>query len=129
MFQIIFEFLQTPLLNLGRYFRSDDYCLYLLAFILVLPWSKWGSVVGAVFNPILQTLSVENIEFFKTVLVKDILFVNNSKIYLTFGVVGSTLSLIIVMLLFCKSKRITELGKLSLVPGILESMNQSYLGY
>lgn len=38
--------------------------------------------------------------------------------FATFGGAGSTLSLVIAMILFCKSKRITELGKLSLVPGI-----------
>jgi PTS system cellobiose-specific IIC component len=39
-------------------------------------------------------------------------------LFATFGGCGSTLSLIIAMLLFCKSKRIKELGKLSLVPGL-----------
>lgn len=38
--------------------------------------------------------------------------------FATFGGGGSTLSLLIVMLLVCKSRRIRELGKLSLLPGI-----------
>ena len=79
VFQIIFEFLQTPLLNLG-----DTLGAMVVAYIFLhLFWFfgvNGGSVVGAVFNPILQTLSAGNIAG--------------------------------------KSKRITNLGKLSFVPGI-----------
>lgn len=39
-------------------------------------------------------------------------------LFATFGGCGSALSLMIAMLLFCRSKRIRELGKLSLVPGL-----------
>ena len=63
--QIIFEFLQTPLLNLG-----DTLGAMVIAYIFLhFFWFfgvNGGSVVGAVFNPILQTLSLENMEFFKT---------------------------------------------------------------
>ena len=63
VFQIIFEFLQTPLLNLG-----DTLGAMVVAYIFLhLFWFfgiNGGSVVGAVFNPILQTLSAENILFF-----------------------------------------------------------------
>lgn len=41
-----------------------------------------------------------------------------SNFFTGFGGGGSTLSLVIVMLLFCKSERITKLGKLSIIPGI-----------
>src|SRR5690625_7071717 len=40
-------------------------------------------------------------------------------LFATFGGAGSTLSLLIAMFLFCKSKRITELGKLSILPGFV----------
>ena len=118
VFQIIFEFLQTPLLNLG-----DTLGAMIIAYIFLhLFWFfgvNGGSVVGAVFNPILQTLSIENIEFFKTGLGEGhIICQQFQDLFATFGGCGSTLSLIIAMLLFCKSKRITNLGKLSLVPGI-----------
>ncbi|MGC3613009.1 PTS transporter subunit EIIC, partial [Enterococcus faecalis] len=36
----------------------------------------------------------------------------------TFGGAGSTLSLIIVMVFFCKSQRIKKLSQLSLIPGV-----------
>jgi PTS system cellobiose-specific IIC component len=39
-------------------------------------------------------------------------------LFATFGGCGSTLSLLIAMLFFCKSKRVKELGKLALIPGV-----------
>ncbi|MCR6515944.1 MAG: PTS sugar transporter subunit IIC [Clostridium sp.] len=118
VFTIIFQFLQTPLLNIG-----DTLGAMVIAYIFLhLFWFfgiNGGSVVGAVFNPILQTLSVENLEFFKTGIGEgNIICQQFQDLFATFGGAGSTLSLIIAMLFFCKSKRITELGKLSLVPGI-----------
>lgn len=118
VFAIIFEFLQTPLLNIG-----DTVGAMVIAYIFLhLFWFfgiNGGSVVGAVFNPILQTLSAENLEFFKTGIGEgNIICQQFQDLFATFGGAGSTLSLIIAMLFFCKSKRITELGKLSLVPGI-----------
>ena len=41
-----------------------------------------------------------------------------SNFFTNFGGGGSTLSLVICMLLFCKSERIKVLGRLSIVPGI-----------
>ena len=117
-FQIIFEFLQTPLLNLG-----DTLGAMVIAYIFLhFFWFfgvNGGSVVGAVFNPILQTLSLENMEFFKTGIGEGhIICQQFQDLFATFGGAGSTLSLVIAMVLFCKSKRISQLGKLALVPGI-----------
>jgi PTS system cellobiose-specific IIC component len=118
VFEIIFEFLQTPLLNLGNTLGA-----MVIAYIFLhLFWFfgiNGGSVVGAVFNPILQTLSAENLEFFKTGMGQgNIINQQFQDLFATFGGCGSTLSLIIGMLLFCKSKRIKDLGALALVPGI-----------
>ncbi len=85
-----------------------------------------GSVVGAVFNPILQTLALENLNLYREVGAAGYTVQNGAHIisqqfqdlFATFGGAGSTLSLLIAMLLFCRSKRIKDLGKLSLVPGI-----------
>ncbi len=117
-FQLIFEFLQTPLLNLG-----DTLGAMVIAYIFLhFFWFfgvNGGSVVGAVFNPILQTLSLENLDFFRTgVGSGHIICQQFQDLFATFGGAGSTLSLVIAMIWFCKSKRITQLGKLSLVPGI-----------
>lgn len=118
VFTIIFEFLQTPLLNIGGTLGA-----MVIAYIFLhLFWFfgiNGGSVVGAVFNPILQTLSVENVEFFKTGVGQgNIICQQFQDLFATFGGAGSTLSLVIAMLFFCKSKRITELGKLSTIPAI-----------
>ncbi|WP_416325074.1 PTS sugar transporter subunit IIC [[Eubacterium] hominis] len=124
-FTFIFTFLQTPLLGLG-----DTLGAMIIAYIFLhLFWFfgvNGGSVVGAVFNPILQTLALDNLNLFKEVGQAGFTVGNGAHIisqqfqdlFATFGGCGSTLSLLIAMLLFCKSKRITELGKLALVPGI-----------
>ena len=124
-FTFIFTFLQTPLLGLG-----DTLGAMIIAYIFLhLFWFfgvNGGSVVGAVFNPILQTLALDNLNLFREVGAQGYTVANGAHIisqqfqdlFATFGGCGSTLSLLIAMLFFCKSKRITELGKLSLVPGI-----------
>lgn len=112
VFQIIFEFLQTPFLNLG-----DTLGAMVIAYIFLhIFWFfgvNGGSVVGAVFNPILQTLSAGNVAGEHHIICQQF-----QDLFATFGGAGSTLSLVIAMLLFCKSKRIKNLGKMSLVPGI-----------
>lgn len=112
VFQIIFEFLQTPLLNLG-----DTLGAMVIAYIFLHIFWFFGvngrSVVGAVFNPILQTLSAGNVAGEHHIICQQF-----QDLFATFGGAGSTLSLVIAMLLFCKSKRIKNLGKMSLVPGI-----------
>jgi PTS system cellobiose-specific IIC component len=118
VFVIVFKFLQLPLMNLG-----DTLGAMVIAYIFLhLFWFfgvNGGSVVGAVYNPILQTLTAENLEFFKTGVGQGhIINQQFQDLFATFGGCGSTLSLLIAMLLFCKSKRIKELGKLALIPGI-----------
>lgn len=123
-FTFIFTFLQTPLLGLG-----DTLGAMVIAYIFLHLFWFFGvngsSVVGAVFNPILQTLALENLNLYREVGVQGYTVANGAHIisqqfqdlFATWGGCGSTLSLLIAMLLFCKSKRITELGKLALIPG------------
>lgn len=112
VFQIIFEFLQTPLLNIG-----DTLGAMVIAYIFLhIFWFfgvNGGSVVGAVFNPILQTLSAGNVAGEHHIICQQF-----QDLFATFGGAGSTLSLVIAMVIFCKSQRIKKLGKMSLVPGI-----------
>ena len=117
-FTIVFTFLQVPLLNLG-----DTLGAMVIAYIFLhLFWFfgiNGGAVVGAVFNPILQTLSMENLEYFRTGVGQGhIICQQFQDFFATFGGCGSTLSLIIAMLIFCKSARIKQLSKLALIPGI-----------
>ena len=107
-FNFIFTILQTPLLiayiflHFFWFFGVND-----------------GSVVGAVFNPILQTLSADNLAAFQAGQpLPNIISQQFQDLFATFGGCGSTLSLLIAMLLFCHSKRIKELGKLAFIPGV-----------
>ena len=75
--------------------------------------------MGAVFNPILQTLSADNLAAFQAgQALPNIISQQFQDLFATFGGCGSTLSLLIAMLLFCHSKRIKELGKLAFIPGV-----------
>ena len=117
-FDFMFTILQVPLLKLGNTLPA-----MVIAYIFLhLFWFfgvNGGSVVAAVFNPILQTLSAENLAAYQAgAPIPNIICQQFQDLFATFGGCGSALSLMIAMLLFCRSKRIRELGKLSLVPGL-----------
>lgn len=117
-FNFIFTILQTPLLKLGNTLPAMVIAYIFLHFFWFFGVNG-GSVVGAVFNPILQTLSAENLAAFQAgAVLPNIISQQFQDLFATFGGCGSTLSLLIAMLLFCRSKRVKELGKLALIPGI-----------
>ncbi len=117
-FNFIFQILQIPLLSLG----NTLWAMVIAYIFLHLFWFvgvNGGSVVGAVYNPILQTLAAQNLAAFKNgEPIPNIISQQFQDLFATFGGAGSTLSLLIAMLIFCKSKRVKSLGKLSLAPGI-----------
>lgn len=117
-FEFVYTILQTPLTNLG-----DSLGAMLIAYLFLhIFWFfgvNGGSVVGAVYNPVLRVLSLENFDAFqKGEPLPHIITGQFQDMFATFGGCGSTLSLVIVMLLICKSKRTKELSKLSVVPAI-----------
>ncbi len=117
-FNFIFTILQTPLLKLGNTLPAMVIAYIFLHFFWFFGVNG-GSVVGAVFNPILQTLSAENLAAFSAgAALPNIISQQFQDLFATFGGCGSTLSLLIAMLLFCRSKRVKELGKLAFIPGI-----------
>lgn len=117
-FNFVFVILQTPLLKLGNTLPAMVIAYIFLHFFWFFGVNG-GSVVGAVFNPILQTLSAENLAALQAgQAIPNIISQQFQDLFATFGGAGSTLSLLIAMLLFCRSKRVKELGKLALVPGI-----------
>lgn len=117
-FNFVFTILQTPLLSLGNTLGAMVIAYIFLHFFWFFGVNG-GSVVGAVFNPILQTLAAENLVALKAgTEIPNIISQQFQDLFATFGGAGSTLSLLIAMLLFCKSKRVKELGKLAFIPGI-----------
>ena len=117
-FNFVFVILQTPLLKLGNTLPAMVIAYIFLHFFWFFGVNG-GSVVGAVFNPILQTLSAENLAALQAgQAMPNIICQQFQDLFATFGGAGSTLSLLIAMLRCCRSKRVKELGKLALVPGI-----------
>lgn len=116
--EFIYKFLQMPLLHLGNSLGAMVIAYIFLHFFWFFGING-GSVVGAVYNPILKILSAQNLEAFKVGAdIPNIITGQFQDMFATFGGAGSTLSLLIAMVLICKSKRIKSLGKLSALPGI-----------
>lgn len=113
---IIFNLLQMPLLSLGNTLGAMIVAYIFLHFFWFFGING-SSVVGAVFNPVLRALSMENLEAYKAhTEIPNIITGQFQDMFATFGGAGSTLSLVIVMVLFCKSQRIKKLSQLSIVP-------------
>ncbi|EOS7779105.1 PTS cellobiose transporter subunit IIC [Enterococcus hirae] len=114
--EILFKFLQTPLLSLGNTLGAMIIAYLFLHFFWFFGING-SSDVGAVFNPVLRALSIENLNAFKDGHeIPNIITGQFQDMFATFGGGGSTLSLI--MILVCKSQRVKKLSQLSLVPGI-----------
>lgn len=117
-FTFVYDVLQVPLLRVGDTLGSMVFAYIILHFLWFFGVNG-GSVVGAVYNPILQTLSLENIDFFTNgVGEPNIITQQFQDLFATFGGAGSTLSLVVLMILVAKSARLKDLGKLSIGAGI-----------
>lgn len=116
--KFIFNFLQIPLLKLGATLPAMIVAYLFLHFFWFFGING-SSVVGAVYNPILKALSVENLDAFQAGQpLPNIITGQFQDMFATFGGGGSTLSLILAIVLICKSKRVKKIGQLSLLPGI-----------
>ena len=119
-FTFIYTFLQTPLQAAGGTVWAEA-IIFLFAHLLWFVGIHGTNVTGSVMLPILTALSAEN----QAALtagnalpnIINLQFENN---FASFGGAGSTLSLLIAALIVCRSKRIRELAKLSLAPGIFQ---------
>jgi PTS system cellobiose-specific IIC component len=118
MHNLIFEVLQTPLKGVGNTLTAQ--LIYGLACTVFWVFGINGpAVANSVFGPVTKVLTMENLDAFQNGADLPNIFTDPfSNFFTNWGGGGSTLSLVIVMILFCKSQRIKQLGKLSLVPGI-----------
>ena len=114
----IFKILQEPLVGFGK----TDFYLPISRTMSSLFWFfgiNGPAVTNTIFTPIGRALTNENLAFFEQGLRGPNIYTNPfSNFFGGWGGGGSTLSLVIVMLLFAKSQRLKKLGQLSIVPGI-----------
>ena len=117
-FSFIYSFLQIPLQNLGGTVFAQA-GVYLFAHFLWFFGIHGTNITDAVYAPILLSLSEQNSAAIAAGL-EPMNIINHQfqACFAKYGGAGSTLSLVIAMMLFCKSKRITMLGRLSIAPGI-----------
>lgn len=117
-FSFVYKILQIPLQRVGDSLGAMV-GVYLFAHVLWFFGIHGTNITDSIFRPILYTLSAENLAAL-TVGEKLPHIINTQfqDLFATYGGGGSTLSLLIVILILAKSKRMKELGKLAVIPGI-----------
>lgn len=114
----IYTVLQAPLMGVGNSLGAQ--IVYVVSCSVFWFFGINGpAVANSVFSPIFRTLSMENLAAFEAGLPLPHIYTGQFvDLFQTFGGGGSTLSLVILMVTVCKSERIKQLGKLSIIPGI-----------
>lgn len=117
-YNFIYSILQAPLKNVGNSMPS----VLLYNFLASLLWCfgiNGPTITNSVWSPIFFVLTQDNLAAFQNKLPLPHIYTQPFiDIFTTYGGGGSTLSLLIVMFAACRSKRIRELGKLAILPGI-----------
>lgn len=118
VFTFIYSFLQIPLQNLGGTVFAQA-GVYLFAHFLWFFGIHGTNITDSVYNPILLALSAENLEAITAGLpAPNIINAQFQSLFATIGGGGCTLSLLIAILIFCKSERLQKLARLCIAPGI-----------
>lgn len=114
----IYTVLQAPLMGVGNSLGAQ--IVYVVSCSIFWFFGINGpAVANSVFSPIFRTLSMENLAAFEAGLPLPHIYTGQFvDLFQTFGGGGSTLSLVILMMTICKSQRIKQLGRLSIIPGI-----------
>ena len=117
-FTCIYSMLQTPLTMLGG-------TVWALAIAYIIQGIFWffgingSNITSPIFTPILTALTLENQAAFAAgTALPNIINREFDAFFALFGGGGSTLSLLIVIFLFCNSRRAKDIAKISIVPGI-----------
>ena len=117
-FEFIFRFLQQPLLVLGNTLGAVIVAMGFQHFFWFFGING-GSIVGSIMQPILTPLSIENLAAYQAgTTIPNVINQQFYDLFTTFGGAGSTLSMLIAMIILCKSKRIKNLSKISVVPAL-----------
>ena len=117
-FNFILDVFQNPLKNLGSTLGAMIGAFFFSNFLWFFGVNG-ASIMDAVYQPTLYTLSLENANLVSQGLEPvNIINMQFKDLFAIYGGSGSTLSLLIAMIFFCKSERIKALGKISLVPGL-----------
>lgn len=117
-FDFVYKILQLPLQKVGDSLGAMI-GVYFFAHVLWLFGIHGTNITDSVFRPILYALSAENLQALQAGhALPHIINQQFQDLFATYGGAGSTLSLLIAMFAFCKSKRVKELGKLAIIPGI-----------
>ncbi|MBS6043078.1 MAG: PTS cellobiose transporter subunit IIC [Clostridium baratii] len=117
-FEFIFRFLQQPLLVLGNTLGAVLVAMGFQHFFWFFGING-GSIVGSIMQPILTPLSIENLAAFQSgAALPNVINQQFYDLFTTFGGAGSTLSMLIAMIILCKSKRIKDLSKISFIPAL-----------
>lgn len=118
VFSFIYSFLQIPLQNLGGTVVAQA-GVYLFAHFLWFFGIHGTNITDSVYNPILLSLSAQNQEAIAAGLpAPNIINAQFQSLFATIGGGGCTLSLLIAILIFCKSERLQKLARLCVAPGI-----------
>ena len=117
-FNFIFKFLQQPLLVLGNTLGAVLVAMGFQHFFWFFGING-GSIVGSIMQPILTPLSMENLSAFQAgTALPNVINQQFYDLFTTFGGAGSTLSMLIAMIIVCRSQRIKNLSKISVVPAL-----------
>jgi len=115
---LIFIFVQMPLKSLGNSLVSVVLYNFIASFLWVFGING-PTITNSFWSPIMFSLTQDNLSAFQAGdKIPHIYTQQFIDIFTTYGGGGSTLSLLIVVVFISKSKRLKDLGKLALVPGI-----------
>ncbi|CAJ1190792.1 Lichenan permease IIC component [Companilactobacillus paralimentarius] len=115
---LIFIFIQMPLKSLGDSLISAVLYNFLASFLWVFGING-PTVTNSFWSPILFSLTQDNLSAFQIgAKIPHIYTQQFIDIFTTYGGGGSTLSLLLIVVLKGQSQRLKNLGKLALVPGI-----------
>ncbi|WCG36656.1 PTS sugar transporter subunit IIC [Companilactobacillus farciminis] len=108
----------NPLKGLGNSLVSIVIYNFVASFLWVFGING-PTVTNSIWSPILFSLSQDNLSAFQAGIKLPHIYTQQFvDIFTTYGGGGSTLSLLLIMIIVCKSKSLKNVGKMAMIPGI-----------